>query len=118
LSLDIIMIPFLLDIWGCMPELSKNCIDMSNAASTYVGIVVGTILGIVISWLIYNRQKYTSDKQDHILGRIKDIEENHSIILKKLVDFDDKHKSSFDAIQELDRKVDALLKKSEGDSSE
>ena len=111
------MLPFLLDIWGCMPELSKDCTDMTNASSTYLGILGGAITGAVISWWIYNRQKYTSIKQDHILGRIKDLEENHTNILKKLEDFDDKHESSFDAIQEIHRKIDTLLKKLEDASS-
>lgn len=103
--------PVFLDIWGCMTEISKNCIDMSNAASTYLGIIAGTIIGGIVSWWIYNRQKRTSEQQDKILSRIEDLEKNHSYILKKLADFDDKHESSFDAIQELDRKLDALLKK-------
>jgi hypothetical protein len=110
------MLPILLDIWGCMPELSKNCTDMTNASSTYLGIVGGAITGGIVSWWIYNRQKYTTAKQDHILGRIKDLEENHTNILKKLEDFDDKHECSFDTLQELNKKIDALLKKSDEDS--
>lgn len=94
-----------------MTELSKTCADMSNAASTYVGIAAGAATGGVVSWWIYNRQKRTSDQQDKILSRIKDLEENHSDILKKLADFDDKHESSFDAIQELDRKISSMLDK-------
>ena len=105
------MLPFVLDLWGCMPELSKNCVDMTNASSTYLGIVGGAITGGVVSWWIYNRQKYTTLKQDHILGRIKDLEENHTNILKKLEDFDDKHEHSFDAVRDLNKKMDALLKK-------
>ena len=108
--------PFTLDIWGCMPEISKNCIDMTNASSTYLGIVGGAIIGAIVSWWIYNRQKYTTIKQDHILGKIKDLEENHTDILKKLEDFDDKHESSFDAIREINKKIDTLLKKSENES--
>ena len=111
------MLPFLLDIWGCIPELAKNCLDMTNASSTYLGIVGGAIVGAIVSWWIYNRQKYTSVKQDHILGRIKYLEENNTNILKKLEDFDDKHESSFDAIQEINQKIDTLLKKSEEESS-
>ena len=110
------MLPILLDLWGCMPELSKNCIDMTNASSTYLGIVGGAIIGAVVSWWIYNRQKYTTAKQDHILGRIKDLEENHTDILKKLEDFDDKHEHSFDSVQELNKKIDALLKRLEDPS--
>jgi len=110
------MLHTLLDIWGCMPELSKNCIDMTNASSTYLGIIGGTIIGAIVSWWVYNRQKYTTVKQDHILERIKDLEENHTNILKKLEDFDDKHEHSFDALQELNKKMDVLLKKLEGSS--
>lgn len=105
------MMPFFLDIWGCIPEISKNCIDMTNASSTYLGAIMSVIVGSIISWWIYNRQKHTSEQQDKILSRIEDLEKNHSEILKKLADFDDKHESSFDAIQELDKKIDALLKK-------
>jgi peptidoglycan hydrolase CwlO-like protein len=110
------MLPFVLDLWGCMPELSKNCIDMTNASSTYLGIVGGAVIGAVVSWWIYNRQKDTTAKQDHILGRIKDLEENHTNILKKLEDFDDKHEHSFDTLQDLNKKIDTLLKKLEDSS--
>lgn len=110
------MFPIILDLWGCMTELSKNCADMSNAASTYLGIIAGAMIGSVVSWWIYNRQKSTSEQQDRILGKIKDLEENHTDILKKLADFDDKHESSLDAIQELDRKIDLLLKEFKGNA--
>jgi formate/nitrite transporter FocA (FNT family) len=43
-----------------MPELSKNCVDMTNASSTYLGIVGGAIIGAFVSWWIYHRQKYTT----------------------------------------------------------
>ena len=109
------MLPLVLDIWGCMTEISKNCIDMSNAASTYLGIIAGAIIGGIVSWWIYNRQNRTSKQQDMILGRIEKLEENHSDILKKLADFDDTHENSFDAIQELDKKIDVLLKKFQDD---
>jgi hypothetical protein len=38
------------------------------------------------------------------LGRIKDLEENHTDILKKLEDFDDKYEHSFDTLQDLSKK--------------
>ncbi len=100
-----------LDIWGCMPEFSKGCIDMSNASSAYLGIVVGAVIGGIVSWWVYNRQKKTSDSQDHILQRIKELEENHDAILKKLADFDDTHAKALDAIDELNQKVGSLLDK-------
>jgi hypothetical protein len=72
----------ILAIWGCMPEITKNCIDMTNATSTYLSIVLGAVVGAVISWLVYNLQKKTSIKQDETLRRINRIEENHERILK------------------------------------
>ena len=112
------MFPILFYIWGCVPEISKNCVDMTNAASTYLGIIAGSIIGAVISWWIYNRQKKTAEMQDHILCRIRELEESHGDILKKLEDFDEKHESSFDSIHELNKKIDAILKKSDTDSSQ
>lgn len=43
--------------WGCVPELSGNCMDMTNSSSTYLGIIAGAIIGGIISWWIFNRQK-------------------------------------------------------------
>jgi hypothetical protein len=43
----------ILAIWGCMPEITKDCIDMTNASSTYLSIVLGALVGAVISWLVY-----------------------------------------------------------------
>ncbi len=50
-------------LW-CLTE--SDCLgrDMSNISSTYLGIVIGAIIGAIISWWIYNRQKKTSEKQD------------------------------------------------------
>jgi Na+/glutamate symporter len=93
-----------------MPELSNTCVDMSNAASTYLGIIGGAIVGGIVSWWIYNRQKKTSNSQDYILHRIEELEESHDAILKKLADFDDKHESTLDAMKELHRKVDLLIR--------
>ena len=107
------MFPVLLSIWGCIPEFSQGCTDMSNASSAYLGLIAGAVIGGIVSWWIYNRQKKTSDSQDHILVRIKDLEENHDAILKKLADFDDKHESSLDAINELNQKIDSILNSSD-----
>ncbi len=103
----------LLVTWGCVPELAKNCMDMTNASSTYLGIVVGAVIGGVVSWWIYNRQKKTSDKQDFILNRIKQLDENHDAILKKLEDFDDRHEAALETIQGLRKKIDFIIKKQE-----
>jgi Na+/glutamate symporter len=93
-----------------MPELSQDCVDMTNASSTYLGIVAGAIIGGIVSWWVYNRQKKTSSSQDYILHRIAELEENHDAILKKLANFDDKHESTLDAMKELHRKIDSLIR--------
>lgn len=93
-----------------MPELSQDCIDMTNASSTYLGIVAGAIIGGIVSWWIYNRQTKTSKSQDYILHRIEELEETHDAILKKLANFDDKHDSTLDAMTELHRKIDSLIR--------
>lgn len=37
-------------MWGCIPEITRGCIDMTNAGSIYLGLVIGAILGSIISW--------------------------------------------------------------------
>ncbi len=104
------MMPILLYLWGCIPELQPDCVDMTNASSTYLGIAGGAIIGAIVSWWIYNRQKKTSDSQDYILRRIEGLEENHDAILKKLEEFDNKHESSLNAINAVNEKLDSFLK--------
>src|SRR5438309_1013177 len=67
--------PYFFYTWGCIPEITKNCQDMTNASSTYLGIVGGAIIGAIVSWWIYNRQKKTSEMQDSTLNRIKELDE-------------------------------------------
>ena len=111
------MLSVFLFIWGCIPEISKGCVDMTNASSTYLGIAGGAIIGAIVSWWVYNRQKKTSEMQEHILCRIKDLEENHDSILKKIDAFDDKHATSLDELQDLNKKLDSVLKKYDTDTS-
>ena len=100
-------------VWGCIPEITKNCQDMTNASSTYLGIAGGAIIGSIVSWWVYNRQKKTARMQDFALNSIKELEENHDRILKKLEDFDMRHETTLDTITELSKKIDALTEKQE-----
>src|SRR2546425_7498272 len=111
------MFPFLFSIWGCIPEISKDCTDMTNASSTYLGIIAGTIIGAVISWWIYYRQKKISQMQDRILSRIKELEESHGEILKNLQVFDDKNEKPFEQIIDLERNINSVFKKFEPDTN-
>jgi Na+/glutamate symporter len=101
----------LLNIWGCIPELSKDCQDMTNASSTYLGIVVGAIGGGIISWWIYDRQKKTSEKQDLTLSHIKELNERHDRILERLEQSDMRHDSTLNAILELNEKIEQIIER-------
>ena len=100
-------------VWGCIPEITKNCQDMTNASSTYLGIAGGAIIGSIVSWWVYNRQKKTAKMQDSVLNSIKELDENHDRILKKIEDFDMRHETTLDTITELSKKIDALSEKQE-----
>ena len=96
-------------IWGCIPELSPNCLDMTNASSTYSGILIGAIIGVIISWLIFNTQKKTSDKQDYTLNRIEHLEKYNEKLLEKIKQAEERHEKLLEKILELNRKIDSLL---------
>jgi Na+/glutamate symporter len=102
---------FLLATWGCIPELSKDCQDMTNTSSTYLGIAVGAIIGGIISWWIYNRQNKTSEKQDLTLNHIKELNERHDRILKRLEQSDMRHDSTLNAILEIDKKIAHIIER-------
>jgi hypothetical protein len=103
-------------IWGCVPELTKDCIDMTNTSSTYLSIVIGAGIGVVISWWIYDRQKKTSVQQDYILQRVRDLEQKNMEVLMKLENFAERHDELLkrlillnESILELDKKIQSLM---------
>jgi hypothetical protein len=42
------MILPILAVWGCMPEMTKGCMDMTNASSTYLSIAIGAVVGALV----------------------------------------------------------------------
>jgi hypothetical protein len=98
-----------LALWGCMPELTKNCVDMTNASSTYLSLGLGAIIGAVISWWIYNMQKKTSMKQDETLRRINQLEESHDEVLKSIQYFQQHQEKLLSKILSLEGKIDAIV---------
>jgi Na+/glutamate symporter len=98
---------------GCIPEITKDCIDMTNAGSTYLGIIIGAIIGVIISWWIYNRQKKISDEQDNLLSHIKDLEENNELILQRVEYYQEKHDKLLKSLLLLEKKIDSVLEKNE-----
>lgn len=95
--------------WGCLPELSRDCMDMTNSSSTYLGIIAGAIIGAIISWWIFNRQKKTSDKQDYTLNRIEQIENYNEKLLEKIKVLEEKNEKLLEKIFDLNKKIDSLL---------
>jgi len=66
-------------------DCTKN-MDISNAASTWVGLVAGIVIGLVITWWVYNRQEKTSYMQEKLLGQIVTLE-------KKILSLEEKIES-------------------------
>lgn len=99
----------ILAIWGCIPELSKDCIDMTNTSSTYLSILIGAVIGAVVSWWVYDRQKKTSDKQDDMLRRVKELEESHDKALKSIQEFEGHHEKILANILNLENKIDTVI---------
>jgi len=95
--------------WGCIPELYSNCMDMTNSSSTYLGIIAGAIIGGIISWWIFNRQKKTSDKQDYTLNRIEQLENYNEKLLEKIKEVEENNEKLLEKIFGLNNKIDSLL---------
>jgi SNF family Na+-dependent transporter len=106
-----IMVFQILAIWGCMPELTKDCLDMTNASSTYLSIAIGVVVGTLISWWIYHAQKKTSEKQDEVQRRIKELGEIHEKILESIEGFQKHHEKVLNEILSLDKKIDSIIEK-------
>ncbi|HSB56915.1 MAG TPA: hypothetical protein VLD38_03780 [Nitrosopumilaceae archaeon] len=83
---------------------------MTNASSTYLGIAAGAVIGAIISWWIYNRQKKTAEIQDLALNRIKELEENNEVILNRIEAIDSRHEEILNKILDLNRKIDSATK--------
>ncbi|WP_186434123.1 hypothetical protein [Candidatus Nitrosocosmicus arcticus] len=91
-----------------MPEITKGCIDMTNASSTYLSIVLGAIVGGLITWWVYKIQKNTTAKQDETLRRINDIEESHDRVLKSIQHSQQHQETILKKILSLEKKMDAI----------
>lgn len=98
-------------VWGCVPELTKDCIDMTNTSSTYLSIIIGAAIGVAISWWIYDRQKKTSIQQDYILQHVHDLEQKNTEVLMKLENFAERHDELLNRLIQLNVNILELDKK-------
>jgi hypothetical protein len=96
-------------IWGCIPEMARGCVDMTNASSTYLSIAIGAVVGTLISWWIYIIQKNATIRQEETLRRITDLEESHDEVLKSIEQFQNHQERVLSEILSLDRKIDAII---------
>lgn len=97
-------------LW-CLSEADCLGRDWSNISSAYLGILIGTIIGIIISWWIYNRQNKLSEKQDDLLVHIAELEEKHEQILNKIQIFEENNSKILTNILTLEEKMDSLLER-------
>ena len=83
---------------------------MSNIAATYIGIIVGFVLGGLISWWIYNRQEKAAVKQQEILDHIGNLRKAWTYFRKDTNSWA-KHDEMLNNILILDTKINSLLEK-------
>ena len=100
-------------IWGCIPEITSNCQDMTNASSTYIGIIIGAIIAGLITWWVYNRQNKTAKQQDKMLKKIIDLENLYIKTLERIEELDKNHDATLQSILKIDEKVKIILEKKE-----
>jgi hypothetical protein len=102
-------------IWGCIPEIARGCVDMTNASSTYLSIAIGAVVGTLISWWIYIIQKNATIRQEETLRRITDLEESHDEVLKSIEQFQNHQERVLSEMLSLDRKIDAIIEQRRND---
>src|SRR3712207_5563096 len=100
-----------LAIWGCMPEITKDCVDMTNASSTYLSIAIGAVVGVLISWLVYALQKKSTARQEENLKRLNDLNENHDRMLKLIQQFQKHQENLLEQILRMDKKIDTAIER-------
>lgn len=99
--------------WLCVQaQHCKETGDISNVFATTLGIVVGLLIGGVISWWIYDRQQKTADKQDKTLNHVEELVIKQEKILVKIQAFEENHDKMLNNILTLDKKIDSLLESS------
>ena len=101
----------LLVTWGCIPELKR--LPRHDKCFTHFpwDCNWGGVIGGIISWWIFNRQKKTTEKQDLTLTHIKELNERHDRILKRLEESDKRHDSTLNAILDLNSKIEHIIER-------
>lgn len=93
-------------LWGCIPEINSDCLDMTNSSSTYLSLIIGALFGGIVSWRLYDRQKKITQKQDITIQHTEKLNENHDKMLKKIEQMENQHQMTLNAILELTRELE------------
>ncbi len=83
---------------------------MTNASSTYFSIMIGAIIGALISWWIYNRQKKISELQDRTLERIRQLNERHMRCSKEFRRWKRITQATPNSILKIEKRLEQLMK--------
>ena len=83
--------------------------DMTNASSTYLSIVLGAVFGGLISWWVYKIQKKSTAKHDETLRRVNELEESHDRVLDSIQYFQQHQEKILNKILSLDKKIDTIV---------
>ncbi|CAN5525371.1 hypothetical protein BH18THE1_BH18THE1_05390 [soil metagenome] len=67
------------------------------------------LIGAIVSWWIFDRQKKTSYKQDYTLNRIEQLESYNEKLLEKIKDLEEHNEKMLEKILNLNKKIDSLL---------
>ncbi|HEY9485865.1 MAG TPA: hypothetical protein VIQ04_04415 [Nitrososphaeraceae archaeon] len=55
-------------MWGFIPEITRNCINMTNAESSYLVLIIGAILdSILVGRYIIDKRKYQINKMTSLI---------------------------------------------------
>ena len=106
------MVFLIVALWGCMPEITGGCMDMTNASSTYLSIVLGAVFGGLISWWVYKIQKKSTAKHDETLRRVNELEESHDRVLKSIQHLQQHQERLLSKILSLEGKIDTIVEAS------
>jgi gas vesicle protein len=79
---------------------------MTNSASMYLGVLIGALIGVIISWWIYYRQKKTAEKQDEVIKKIADLEELHYTLLEKIERLDKQNEKTLRSILRMEERFE------------
>jgi pyruvate-formate lyase len=70
-------------------------------------MLVGAVIGGLISWLVYTRQQKIAKIQDVALERIEELNKRHDKILKTIEAIEEHNKKTLDSVLSLEERLAA-----------